>query len=69
MVVQQLVQSILEFPGMIAQVAAQGPIQALLVLLGAVLIGLPVVLLGLFGLLWVAKLLNPSRLPTRRVTR
>jgi ABC-type phosphate transport system permease subunit len=69
MVVEQLVQSVLEFPGMIAQVAAQGPVQALLVVLGGVFIGLPVVLLGLFGLLWLANLLNPSRLPTRRVTR
>jgi hypothetical protein len=69
MVVQQLVQSLLEFPGMIAQVAAQGPVQAVLVLLGGVLIGLPVLLLGVFAVLWMAKSLNPSRLPTNRVTR
>jgi hypothetical protein len=69
MVVQQLVQSLLEFPGMIAQVAAQGPIQAVLVLLGGLLIGLPVLLLGVFAVLWLATSLNPSRLPTERVTR
>ncbi len=69
MVVQQLVQSAAELPTMIAQVAAQGPIQAVLVVLGAVLIGFPVLLLGIFAVLWLAKSLNPSRLPTERVTR
>jgi ABC-type phosphate transport system permease subunit len=69
MVVQQLVQSALELPVMIAQVAAQGPVQAVLVLLGAVLIGLPVVVFGILAVLWLATSLNPSRLPTERVTR
>lgn len=69
MVVQQLVQSLLEFPGMIAQVAQQGPISAILVLLGAALVGLPMLLFGFFAVLWLAKSLNPSRLPTERVTR
>jgi hypothetical protein len=69
MVVQQLVQSILEFPGMIAQVAAQGPIQAVLVALGGLLVGIPVLVLGVLAVLWVATSLNPSRLPTERVTR
>jgi ABC-type phosphate transport system permease subunit len=54
---------------MIAQVAAQGPVQAVLVLLGAVLIGLPVVVFGILAVLWLATSLNPSRLPTERVTR
>jgi hypothetical protein len=69
MVVQQLIQSLLEFPGMFAQVAAQGPIAALLVLLGALLVGLPVLVLGILAVMWVASSLNPSRLPTERVTR
>jgi hypothetical protein len=69
MVLQQLVQSILEFPGMIAQVAAQGPVQAVLVTLGAIMVGLPVLLLGIFALLWFGNSLTPSRLPTERVSR
>lgn len=65
-IVSRLVQSLLEFPGMIADVAAQGPIQAILVLFGALFIGVAALVFGLLALAAVLKLLTPSRSPARR---
>lgn len=64
MVLQQLLRSILEFPGMFVDVAAQGPIPALLVIAGAVLVGIPVLVLAVLALLWVGSALIPSRGPS-----
>jgi hypothetical protein len=47
-VLSDLIQSIIDTPGEFADVAAQGPIEALLVLMGAILVLVP---LGVFGLL------------------
>jgi hypothetical protein len=60
-VITQLVQSVLEFPGMIADVAAQGPIQAILVLFGALFIGLAVVVIGLLVLGVAVDVVTPPR--------
>lgn len=46
--VSDFVDSLVEAPGEFADVAAQGPIEAFLVLMGALLVGAP---LALFGLL------------------
>jgi len=43
-VLSELVQSIIDMPGEFADVALQGPVEAMLVLSGAILVGLPLVL-------------------------
>ena len=47
-VISDLIQSIIDTPSEFADVAAQGPIEAFLVLMGATLVLVP---LGFFGLL------------------
>lgn len=65
-IASRLVQSLLEFPGMIADVAAQGPIQAILVVFGALFIGAAGLVFGLLALAAIVKLLTPSSSPGRR---
>ena len=60
-VLTRLVQSVLEFPGMIAEVATQGPVQAILVLFGALFIGLAVVVLGWLALGALVDVITPPR--------
>ncbi|MEF8821460.1 MAG: hypothetical protein V5A52_04220 [Halovenus sp.] len=43
-VLSELIQSIIDMPGEFADVALQGPVEAILVLSGAILVGLPLVL-------------------------
>lgn len=64
MVVQQLVRSVFEFPGMFVDGAAQGSISALLVLFGAILVGIPVLVFAVLALPWLASVLTPSRTST-----
>jgi len=45
--VSEFVRSLVDTPGEFADVAAQGPIEAFLVLMGAVLVGAPLILFGL----------------------
>jgi len=45
--VSEFVQSLVDAPGEFADVAAQGPIEAFLVLMGALLVGAPLILFGL----------------------
>lgn len=45
--VSEFIQSLLDAPGKFADVAAQGPIEAFLVLMGALLVGAPLVFFGL----------------------
>jgi hypothetical protein len=47
-VISELIQSVIDAPGEFAEVAAQGPIEAFLVLMGGILVFVP---LGVFGLL------------------
>lgn len=59
-VVSRLVQSIVDMPGEFAEVAGQGPIEALLVLMGAILVGLPVAFFGVLVLGAIADLVTPE---------
>ncbi|MFW6434760.1 MAG: hypothetical protein ACOCY1_00110 [Halovenus sp.] len=43
-VLSELVQSVIDMPGEFADVALQGPVEAILVLSGAILVGLPLLL-------------------------
>jgi hypothetical protein len=43
-VLSELIQSIIDMPGEFADVALQGPVEAILVLSGAILVGLPLAL-------------------------
>jgi hypothetical protein len=43
-VLSELIQSIIDMPGEFADVALQGPVEAILVLSGAILVGLPLLL-------------------------
>jgi hypothetical protein len=45
--VSEFVQSLVDAPGEFADVAAQGPIEAFLVLMGALLVGAPLIVFGL----------------------
>ena len=62
--VTDLVQSALEFPGMIAEVALQSPITAILVTFGALFIGVAALVFGVLAVAAVGKALIPSRSPT-----
>jgi hypothetical protein len=59
-VLTRLVESIVDMPGEFADVAAQGPIEALLVLSGAILVGLPVAFFGVLLLGALADLVTPE---------
>jgi len=43
-VLSELIQSVIDMPGEFADVALQGPVEAILVLSGAILVGLPLAL-------------------------
>lgn len=60
-ILTRLVQSVLEFPGLIADVAAQGPVQAILVLFGGLFIGLAGVALGWLVLGALVDIVTPPR--------
>lgn len=59
-VLSRLVQSIVDMPGEFAEVAGQGPIEALLVLMGAILVGLPVAFFGVLVLGALVDLVTPE---------
>lgn len=65
-VLARLVGSILELPGLFVDVAAQGPLEAILVLFGALFVGVAAGVFGLLALGAVVEFLTPSRSSTPR---
>lgn len=55
-IASQFVDSAIEMPGRFAEVAAQGPVEGLLVLFGALFVGAP---LAYFGYLSTGAILSP----------
>lgn len=62
-IVSRFVRSLLELPGMFVDVAAQGPIEALLVLMGALLVGVASIVFGLLAVAAAVQFLTPSSSP------
>lgn len=60
-VLSDLAESIADAPGEFADVATQGPVEALLVAMGAVLIIAPMVFFGLLVLGAVVEFVTPDR--------
>lgn len=60
MVVSQLIQSIIDMPGEINEVAMQGPVEAVLVTMGALLIALPMIALVILVIGAVVDLVWPE---------
>lgn len=58
--VSEFVQSLVDAPGKFADVAAQGPVEAFLVLMGALLVGAPLALFGLLVAGAAAELVIPD---------
>lgn len=58
--VSDLVDSILDAPDQFIDVATQGPIEGFLVLMGALLVGLPLVVFGVLVLGAVVELVVPD---------
>jgi hypothetical protein len=65
-VLSRLIQSLIDAPEMFLDVAAQGPIQAILVVFGALFVGVAVLVFGLLALAAIVKLFTPSSSPVRR---
>lgn len=63
--VSQLIESIMDVPGEFLEVAMQGPIEALLVLIGAVFVILPSALLAYLALGAAVDLVKPGQTGTR----
>lgn len=61
-----LVVSLQSVPGNLVDIATQGPIPALLLLVGALLLAVSVGVFGLLTLAALAKLLNPTNASTPR---
>jgi hypothetical protein len=59
-VLSRLVESIVDMPGEFAEVATQGPIEGLLVLSGAILVGAPLVFFSLLVLGALVDLVTPE---------
>jgi hypothetical protein len=60
-VLSDLIQSIVDMPGEFADVAAQGPIEAILVLTGALLVVVPSLVFGYLVLGAAVDLVTPDR--------
>lgn len=58
--VSDLLDSLVEAPGEFADVAAQGPVESFLVVMGAVLVGIPLLFFGLLVAGVVAELVIPD---------
>jgi hypothetical protein len=59
-VISELIQSIIDMPAEFADVAAQGPVEGLLVLVGAIFVIVPSIALGYLTLGVVVDLLLPD---------
>jgi hypothetical protein len=59
-VLSDLIQSIVDMPAEFADIAAQGPIEAFLILMGAVLVGAPVAFFGLLVFGAVIEFITPD---------
>lgn len=65
MVVSELIESIVDLPGEFAEVIAQGPIEAFLVGMGALLVGIPMLVFGVLVLGAVVDLIRPDSTAVR----
>lgn len=61
----EFVESVIKMPGKFVEVAAQGPIEALLVLLGAVFVTVPSLVFGYLALGAGIDFIKPDRTETR----
>jgi len=59
-VISELIDSVLKMPGEFADVALQGPVTLLLVVMGAILVGIPSAALGYLALGVTVDLLLPE---------
>lgn len=65
-VLSRLIQSVLDAPGMFLDIATQGPISAILLAMGALLVAVAVAVFGGLTAAAVVELLTPSRSSGRR---
>lgn len=63
--VSKIIESVVDMPGEFADVAAQGPIEAILVLFGALFVVVPSAILGYLALGAGLDLVIPGRTETR----
>lgn len=65
-VVSELIQSVIDAPGMFLDIATQGPISAVLLVMGALLVAVAVAVFGGLTAAAVVELFTPSSSPGRR---